>query len=206
MRRSYRDRARKIHLIFTGQHFAMNLFSKNATNISIVISLMSTTLSPVIAAPTPKQLWSCQADSSTRKYIVDQLDRDGTGFELAIFNKDKGDDRDYIGTITIAKAPGSAEYIGKGVTDSSTIDINAFGRTVNFSVIDSKAGTAAGKCRINWQMADSQTRRLVRQCLANTANQSPGGTIAEVTRFACTTDPAYIPQVAQMADNKAGHG
>jgi hypothetical protein len=164
----------------------MNLFSKNIAKASIVISLLATTLPPAVAAP--KQIWSCQAESATRKYVVDQLDRDGTEFDLAIFSKDKSDDRDYLGTIVITAAKTNPEYIGKGVTDSSNVDVNAFGRTVAFNVNDSKAGTAAGRCSVNWQMADSRTRRSVRQCLAN-ASKASGGNIPEVTRFACTTDP-----------------
>jgi hypothetical protein len=165
----------------------MNLFSKNIAKASIVISLLATTLPPAVAAP--KQIWSCQAESATRKYVVDQIDRDGTEFDLAIFSKDKGDDRDYLGTIAITAGLTNTEYRGKGVTDNSTIDIFAFGRGPAFGVDDSKAGKATGKCSVNWQMADSRTRRSVRQCLAN-ASKASGGNIAEVTRFGCTTDPA----------------
>jgi hypothetical protein len=165
----------------------MNLFSKNIAKASIVISLLATTLPPAVAAP--KQIWSCQAESATRKYVVDQLDPDGTEFDLAIFSKDKGDDRDYLGTIAITAAMTNTEYRGKGVTDNSRIDIFAFGRGPAFGVDDSKAGKAAGKCSVNWQMVDSRTRRSVRQCLAN-ASKASGGNIAEVTRFGCTTDPA----------------
>jgi hypothetical protein len=174
----------------------MNFSSKNTIATSILIGLTATTITPAIAAPTPTQIWSCRAESSTRIYIVDQLDRNGPGFDMAIFSKDKGDDRDYLGTIAIT-AQTNPDYIGKGVTNNSNIEVNAFGRGPAFNISDSKAGTASGRCNVNWQMADSQTRRLVRQCLAS-ASQSSDGNIPEVTRFACTNDPAKGAAVEAM--------
>jgi hypothetical protein len=187
----------------------MNLFAKTAPQqlmiaTSLIIGLNAA--APTVAAPSSKQIWSCQAESATRKYVVDQLDRDGTGFDMAIFSKDKGDHRDYIGTTTITASQTNPEYIGKGAADSSNITVNAFGRTVAFNVNDSGAGSATGRCSVNWQMADGQTRRLVRQCLANAANQIPDGNIAEVTRSACTNDPtktiASLPPIGQGAEIK----
>jgi hypothetical protein len=162
--------------------------SKNTIATSILIGLTATTITPATAAPAPTQIWSCRAESSTRIYIVDQLDRNGPGFDMAIFSKDKGDDRDYLGTIAIT-AQTNPDYIGKGVTNNSNIEVNAFGRGPAFNISDSKAGTASGRCSVNWQMADDQTRRLVRQCLAN-ASLAAGGNISEVARFACTNNPA----------------
>jgi hypothetical protein len=164
----------------------MNLFSKNVAKASLVVSLMATMISPVVAAP--KRIWSCEAESATRKYVVDQIDPKGSTFDMAIFSKDKGDDRDYLGTIAITAALTNTEYQGKGRFDSSNITVNAFGRGPTLGVEDSKAGSANGRCSVNWQMADNQTRRSVRQCLAN-ASKASGGNIAEVTRFACTSDP-----------------
>ncbi len=164
----------------------MNLSSKNAIATSILIGLTAPPITPAIAAPT--QIWSCRAESSTRIYIVDQLDRNGPGFDMAIFSKDKGDDRDYLGTIAIT-AQTNPDYTGKGITNNSNIEVNAFGRVPAFNISDSKAGTASGRCSVNWQMADGPTRRLVRQCLAN-ASLVNAGNIPEVTRFGCTTDPA----------------
>ncbi len=184
----------------------MNLFAKTAPQqlmiaTSLIIGLNAA--APTVAAPSSKQIWSCQAESATRKYVVDQLDRDGTGFDMAIFSQDKGDDRDYLGTIAITATKTSSEYIGKGLTNSSNIDVNAFGRTVAFSVNDSQAGLASGRCSVNWQMADDPTRRLVRQCLAN-ASQASSGNIPEVARFACTTDPAKaIASQPKPAPNSA---
>jgi hypothetical protein len=166
----------------------MNFSSKNTIATSILIGLTATTITPAIAAPATNQIWSCRAESSTRIYIVDQLDRNGPGFDMAIFSKDKGDDRDYLGTIAIT-AQTNPDYIGKGGTNNSNIEVNAFGRGPAFNISDSKAGTASGRCDVNWQMANSQTRRLVRQCLAN-ASLANAGNITEVTRFGCTNDPA----------------
>jgi hypothetical protein len=167
-------------------------FFQKLSLFALLIS-MSLTFLPAVAhaAPIPNRIWSCQAENGTRKYMVDQINPNGTQFDLAIFSQNKGDERDYIGTITIEGSQTDTEYRGKGVTYNSTIDVVAFGRGPNFGITDSTTGSASGKCSINWQMADNQTRRLVRQCLAS-ASQKFDGNISEVTRFACTNDPAKV--------------
>jgi hypothetical protein len=43
---------------------------------------------------------------------------------------------------------------------------------------------ASGRCDRFWQMASSQARRKIRECLAAVARNN-GGSIAEIERFRC---------------------
>ena len=142
-----------------------------------------------------QQIWGCGAENRQRRYVVDQLDRTADSFDMAIYEKNRGDEGDYIGTVEISVVPEVSELSGRevsglsgrGETFDSTLEVNAFGPTVVFSVEDSSTGRASGRCSVQWQMADSDTRRLVRQCLALAARREEG--ISEVSRFGCTTNP-----------------
>ncbi len=173
----------------------MNLLLKTTTHRSIatalVIGFTAATPLPSFAQSNSKQIWSCQAENATRRYVVDQLDLENPEFDMAIYIKNKGDDRDYNTTITIIADETRPQYIGNGVLNNDRIKVSAMGRTVAFSVDDSKAGVSFGRCWANWEMADPQTRRLVRLCFA-TASQESGGSLAEVTRAGCTTNPVGV--------------
>ena len=63
--------------------------------------------------------------------------------------------------------------------------VEAFGRTKRFTVKEDEVKAAAnGQCDRFWQMASSQARRKIRECLGAVARDK-GGSIAEVERYRC---------------------
>lgn len=153
--------------------------------------------SPQTAIAQSRQIYGCHAESRERLYEVDQLSRDAKSFDMAIYQKKLANsiqDSDYIGTVQVNVTSKGSDLVGVSQTSNSKLTVNAFGRTVAFIVEDSVVGSASGRCDVAWQMADSKTRRLVRQCLALVARKY--GSVPEVARFGCTGDPsAYIDEV-----------
>ncbi len=177
--------------------------------LSIALSLLFLSWAPIATAQSPsanstqpsltQQIWSCRAENGTRIYVVDQLKRDEESFDMAVYEQTAADYEEadkYIETVQVNVSQTESELIGSGETSDSTVTVSAFVRTVAFNVQDSIAGSASGRCDVQWQMADRETRRLVRQCLALAA--SGGSNVASVERFACTGDPeSYIEELQQ---------
>ena len=134
-----------------------------------------------------QQIWGCRAQNGTRTYVVDQLSRDANDFDMAIYVGVEHVST-YIGTVPVNVIQKDPELIGRGQTFDSTFEVNAFGKTVAFTVQDSVVGQASGRCSVQWQMADKETRRLVRQCLALAAHRFRN--LAAVEEYGCETDPS----------------
>lgn len=150
--------------------------------------------SPTTQNSPSQQIFSCNASSRTRTYAVDQLIPQGKSFDIAIYEGTGENAAAYIGTVQanlIKDQTYSAE------TFNSTLDIFALGRTPAFIVKDSINGQASGRCFVQWQMADSETRRLVRQCLALVARKYDS--VPEVVRAGCTGSPgSYIEELQRQ--------
>jgi hypothetical protein len=159
------------------------------TSMSIVTELANAQTSP---PNSNKQIWSCSATSGSHTYIVDQLILDDETFDMAIYQGSTKNASGYTGTVTINSTFKNRELVGSGKTYDSTIEVQAFGRTPAFSLRDNMYGEASGTCYVRWDMADSATRKLVRQCLAF-AERKYGG-IAAVTERGCSNNPRAMIQ------------
>jgi hypothetical protein len=158
------------------------------------LTIAQTPLSTPQPTSSSQKIWGCRAESSTRIYVVDQLNDAENSFDVAIYEKSRGDEGDYIGTTQVNVTRKTPDLVGSGQTYNSTLEVNALGRTAAFAVRDSVAGQASGRCSVQWQMADSATRQQVRQCLALVARQS--NTVPETARFGCTANPSsYIEEL-----------
>lgn len=141
--------------------------------------------SPTTQISPSQQIFSCNASNGTRTYVVDQLTSKEKSFDIAIYEGRGDNAAAYIGTV---QANLIKDQTYSAQTFNSTLDVFALGRTPAFIVKDSINGQASGRCYVQWQMADNQTRRLVRQCLALAAHKYDS--VPEVTRNACTTVPS----------------
>lgn len=145
-----------------------------------------------------RKIYGCHAEGRERLYEVDQLSSDAKSFDVAIYQK-KSDKSvhhgDYIGTVQVNVTSKGSGLVGLSQTSNSNLTVNAFGSTAfAFAAKDSVVGSASGRCDVAWQMADSKTRRLVRQCLALVARKYSA--VSEVDHLRCINDPsAYIDQV-----------
>ncbi len=177
------------------------------TTLSIAQSPLTFSTSPFLAAQPSisqgQQIWGCRAEGTKRIYVVDQLNRDANSFDMAVYersrkyNGDNGDDGKYIGTAQVNVTQKEPELVGRGQIYKSTLEVNAFGRNVTFHVRDSVDGQASGRCSVQWKMADSEMRRLVRQCLALV--ESKYNAVPEVARFGCTVHPSsYIEELQRQ--------
>jgi hypothetical protein len=177
------------------------------TTLSIAQSPLTSSTLPFLAAQPSisqgQQIWGCRAEGTKRIYVVDQLNRNANSFDMAIYersrksNGDNWDNGKYIGTAQVNVTQKEPGLVGRGQIYNSTLEVNAFGRTVAFYVKDSVDGQASGRCSVEWQMADSETRRLVRQCLALVESKYNG--VSEVARFRCTGDPSsYIEELQRQ--------
>ncbi len=173
------------------------LISGFAVKDSLALSIAQLP-SPQIASVQRQPIWGCRADSGERRYVVDQLTSNANSFDMAIYERkqkmvDRTDGGDYIGTVQVDVISKDSALVGRGQTFNSTLQVGALGKTVAFTVEDSVAGSASGRCGVQWEMEDSKTRRLVRQCFALAGGESH---LAEVQRFGCTTDPsAYMEKI-----------
>jgi hypothetical protein len=164
--------------------------------LGLLITSMSIVPEVSYAQTSPsKTIWGCSAGNSKLQYVVDQLDRNANSFDLAIYKQYRADGvnseaqyANYIGTVQVNVVQKEPELLGNGSTYKSTFIVNAFGRTVNFTIRDSSSGEANGRCYVQWEMSDSKTRQMVRQCLALAARKYGG--VAEVTRNGCIGDPS----------------
>lgn len=174
-----------------------------SSRLVIVLGLLITSMSIVTeisyAQTSPpnsnKQIWGCNATSGSHTYIVDQLIPDSGSFDIAIYQGSSKKASSYTGTVTINSTFKNRELVGSGKTYDSTIEVQAFGRTPAFFLRDNMYGEASGLCYVRWDMADSATRKLVRQCLS-IAEHKYGG-IAGVTERGCTSDPKATIQDMQ---------
>ena len=183
--------------VFLAALISLWLISGFAVNDSLALSIAQLP-SPQIASVQRQPIWGCSADSGERRYVVDQLTLDANSFDMAIYERkqkmvDTRDGGDYIGTVQVNVISKDPTVIGRGQTFNSTLEVGALGRTVAFDVKDSVAGSASGRCYAQWQMEDSKTRKLVRQCFALAGGES---NLAEIQRFACTTHPStYMDEI-----------
>lgn len=127
--------------------------TKRSIVTTLIIGLTAAIPLPALAQSNSKQIWSCQAENRTRQYVVNQLDLNNPEFDIEIYAKDQGYDRNYIGTVPIKIDQTSSDYIGTGRTYNSRINVSAFGRTADFLVDDSKAGSASGRCWVSGKIA-----------------------------------------------------
>lgn len=175
-----------------------------ASQLSLALGILFLSSTPITIAQVPstpsaqpspsEQIWGCRAENGTRIYEVDQLKRNEDSFDMAIYERRSGVEDRYIGTAQVNVSQIEPELIGSGQTFASTFTVAAFGRTVAFNVQDSVSGSASGRCTVQWRMADRETRRLVRQCLALAASRD--GNVVSVQEFGCTTDPeSYIEEL-----------
>lgn len=153
-----------------------------------------------------QEIWGCNADGGERTYVVDQLNTNSDNFDMAIYNRVSinsdiyGEEaKNYVGTVqvNVTQKGSGVELIGRGQTSNSTVEVNAFGRTPAFSVRDSVNGQASGRCFVQWKMADNETRRLVRQCLAFGARKF--GHLAEIQLNGCIGNPSsYLEELKRQ--------
>lgn len=151
-----------------------------------------------------QEIWGCNAGNGKQKYVVDQLNRNSDNFDMAIYNGVSNDiygeeAGNYVGTVqvNVTQKGSGVEVIGRGQTSNSTVEVNAFGRTPHFSVRDSVNGQASGRCYLQWQMADNETRRLVRECLAFAARKFRH--LAQVSQTACIGNPSsYLEELKRQ--------
>ena len=162
----------------------------------LLVAISATNVKATYAENSSEPIYSCEAlgDNFKRQYIVDQLKRSGDSFDVAIYEGGGGDNR-YVGTVTIKATKQNGGIVGIGKTYDGTIEISALQRFTTINVQDSVTGYAFGKCFRNWQMADNNTRKLIRQCFALAARKY--GSIAEVTRNGCIGDPSGMIEEIQ---------
>lgn len=168
-----------------------------ASCLLITGGLLATLATISEAAAKPEEvIWQCSASGANRHYVVDQLVKDGANFDLAIYKVDRShpldEDQfgsaagDYLETATLtANLDKNRALKATGRSSKGMIVVEAFGRTIAFTVKEGAVEAAAsGRCDRFWQMASSQARRKIRECLAAVA-RNHGGSIAEVQRFGC---------------------
>jgi hypothetical protein len=163
-----------------------------ASCLFITGGLLATLATISEAATKPEEvIWQCSASGANRHYVVDQLKEDGANFDLAIYKVDRSDPfaenpGDYLETATLtANLDQNRVLTATGRSSKGMIVVEAFGRTIAFTVKDGAVDAAAsGRCDRFWEMASSQARRKIRECLAAVARNN-GGHIAEVERFRC---------------------
>jgi len=167
-----------------------------ASCLLITGGLLATQATISEAATKPEEvIWQCSA-SGDRHYVVDQLKKDGANFDLAIYKVDRSDpldenhfwprEGDYLETATLtANIDQNSALTATGRSSKGMIVVEAFGRTKRFTVKEDEVkADAFGQCDRFWQMASSQARRKIRECLGAVARDN-GGNIAEVQRFRC---------------------
>jgi hypothetical protein len=93
-------------------------------------------------------LWLCGAESSLRSYKVAQLDRAATSFALEVYSGSTFAPNYYLETVQIAVNPvGQRQLLGSGQTSAgTTVQVRAFGGSIEFHVEDSTWGSAIGRC------------------------------------------------------------
>ena len=164
-----------------------------ASCLLITGGLLATQATISEAATKPEEvIWHCTASGGNRHYVLDQLKKDGANFDLAIYKVvDRSDPfdqnpRDYLETATLtANIDQNSALTATGKSSKGMIVVEAFGRTKSFTVKEDEVQAAAfGQCDRFWQMASSQARRKIRECLGAVARDK-GGSIAEVERFGC---------------------
>ena len=164
-----------------------------ASCLLITGGLLATQATISEAATKPEEvIWHCTASGGNRHYVVDQLKKDGANFDLAIYKVvDRSDPfaenpGNYLETATLtANLDKNRAFTATGRSSKGMIGVEAFGRTIAFYVKEGAVEAAAsGRCDRFWQMASSQARRKIRECLAAVA-RNQGGNIAEVQRYAC---------------------
>jgi hypothetical protein len=164
-----------------------------ASCLLITGGLLATQATISEAATKPEEvIWQCSASGGNRHYVVDQLKENGANFDLAIYKVvDRSDPfdenpRDYLETATLtANIDQNSALTATGKSSKGMIVVEAFGRTIAFTVKEDGVQAAAlGRCDRFWQMASSQARRKIRECLGAVARDN-GGFIAEVQRFGC---------------------
>jgi hypothetical protein len=167
-----------------------------ASCLLITGGLLTTLATISEAATKPEEvIWQCSASGGNRHYVVDQLKEDGTNFDLAIYQVDSSHPLDqnpfsaagdYLETATLtANRDKNRAFTATGRSSKGRIVVETFGRTVAFTVKEGAVEAAAsGRCDRFWEMASSQARRKIRECLATVARNN-GGHIAEVERFRC---------------------
>jgi hypothetical protein len=167
-----------------------------ASCLLITGGLLATQATISEAATKPEEvIWQCSASGGNRHYVVDQLKKDGANFDLAIYKVDRSHPLDqnpfsaagdYLETATLtANIDQNSALTATGKSSKGMIVVEAFGRTVAFTVKEDEVQAAAsGRCDRFWEMASSQARRKIRECLGAVARDN-GGRIAEVQRFGC---------------------
>ena len=163
-----------------------------ASCLLITGGLLATQATISEAATKPEEvIWHCTASGGNRHYVVDQLKKDGANFDLALYKVvDRSDPfdqnpRDYLETATLtANIDQNSALTATGKSSKGMIVVKAFGRTVAFTVKEDVEAAVSGRCDRFWQMASSQARRKIRECLGAAARDN-GGNIAEVQRFGC---------------------
>jgi hypothetical protein len=168
-----------------------------ASCLLITGGLLATQAKISEAATKPEEvIWQCSASGANR-YVVDQLMKeDGANFDLAIYKIDSSHPsdlypfgsgpEDYLETATLTpNLDKNGVFTATGRSSKGMIVVEAFGRTKAFTVKDGAVeATAFGQCDRFWQMASSQARRKIRECLAAVA-RNRGGSIAEVEIYRC---------------------
>ena len=168
-----------------------------ASCLLITGGLLATQATISEAATKPEEvIWHCSA-SGDRHYVVDQLKKNGANFDLAIYkvvdrshpldeNHFGPTEGDYLETATLtANIDQNSALTATGRSSKGMIVVEAFGRTKRFTVKEDEVKAAAnGQGDRFWQMASSQARRKIRECLGAVARDK-GGSIAEVERYRC---------------------
>jgi hypothetical protein len=167
-----------------------------ASCLLITGGLLATQATISEAATKPEEvIWQCSASGGNRHYVVDQL-KEGANFDLAIYKIDRSHPsdlypfgsgpEDYLETATLTPNFDKDRPIkATGRSSTGMIVVEALGRTKAFTVKEEEVEAAAfGQCDRFWQMASSQARRKIRECLAAVARDN-GGRSAQVEIFRC---------------------
>jgi hypothetical protein len=121
-----------------------------ATLLGMVSSGANLTRMSNLASLSPAEepiLWLCGAESSSRSYKA-QLDRAAAYFALEIYSGSTFAPDRYLETVQIAVNPvRQRQLLGSGQTSTgTTVQVRAFGGSIDFHVEDSAWGPATGRC------------------------------------------------------------
>jgi len=99
-------------------------------------------------------VWSCEASGVSRSYTVELLNRSSNHFELKIYDAPNFLQGNYKETIEITvENTDTLALVGTGQTSTGEqIRVTALNSAVDFTVTNSKYGTAVGRCVLNVEM------------------------------------------------------
>lgn len=114
--------------------------------VSLLLAVIYTSYS-MTYSDAERVIWRCGAWNHNRSYLVVQLDRSVSSFDLIIYSSSVFDQAKYAETVQIRINNAGQELTGSGKTlNGKSIKVKAFGGTVAFDVDDEEFGLASGRC------------------------------------------------------------